>query len=110
MTKIWMVKQQNPIPDDQDNCPANANANQADADGDGVGDVCDNPSDANVDQADSDDDGVGDVCQSQGYEVPMTNNGEHLLGPYGIIGNDPQDILRKTVTFAALAEVSKWIR
>lgn len=51
------------VPDGEDNCPQAANNNQADADTDGAGDVCDNcPATTNADQADTDGDGVGDLC------------------------------------------------
>ena len=75
------------IPDENDNCPDDWNPKQADADGDTVGDACDNcpdtfnptqndngdedsvgnacdncPNTANPGQEDSDGDGIGDVC------------------------------------------------
>jgi hypothetical protein len=51
------------VPDNVDNCPANPNAMQEDQDGDGIGDNEDNcPATANPGQEDTDGDGVGDVC------------------------------------------------
>ena len=53
------------VPDAQDNCPDHVNAEQADGDGDAVGDACDNcQAVSNPDQADADGDGVGDACQT----------------------------------------------
>jgi hypothetical protein len=68
------------IPDRQDNCPDDENTNQLDSDGDGAGDVCDAlpfdfdndgtndeidncPFTPNPDQIDTDEDGTGDACE-----------------------------------------------
>ncbi|WP_437724827.1 MopE-related protein [Sorangium sp. So ce861] len=51
------------VPDEFDNCPADENLFQQDSDGDGVGDVCDNcPLVSNPSQQDGDGDGAGDAC------------------------------------------------
>ena len=51
------------IPNDEDNCPDNENPAQFDFDGDGWGDQCDNcVREANEDQADEDGDRIGDLC------------------------------------------------
>ncbi|MCA9543979.1 MAG: thrombospondin type 3 repeat-containing protein, partial [Myxococcales bacterium] len=51
------------VPDEEDNCPTQANNGQGDGDNDGVGDVCDNcPLAPNPDQANEDGDAFGDVC------------------------------------------------
>ena len=51
------------VPNADDNCPEAANNRQEDADADNVGDVCDNcPAATNGDQADADSDGTGDAC------------------------------------------------
>ena len=49
------------VPDDEDNCPSTANAGQADKDNDGKGDVCDDHDDTPVDDEDApeDDDPLG---------------------------------------------------
>ena len=53
------------VPDAEENCPDVPNTDQADGDDDGVGDVCDNcPDDANADQADADNDDIGDACDA----------------------------------------------
>ena len=51
------------IPNDEDNCPDDENPAQFDFDGDGWGDQCDNcVREANEDQADGDGDRIGDLC------------------------------------------------
>jgi hypothetical protein len=51
------------VPDVDDNCPDAPNNNQLDEDDDGLGGVCDNCRDVpNPDQADEDGDGQGDPC------------------------------------------------
>ncbi|XP_078573546.1 uncharacterized protein LOC144860252 [Branchiostoma floridae x Branchiostoma japonicum] len=53
------------VPNDQDNCPLVPNPDQTDSDGDGVGSMCDNcVSTPNPDQANSDDTVAGDVCEA----------------------------------------------
>lgn len=53
------------VPDEDDNCPDYANPNQADRDYDGIGNVCENcPNDANANQLDTDGDGRGNVCDN----------------------------------------------
>lgn len=60
------------IPDADDNCPSGANHNQEDADGDGFGDVCDVcPNVRDPSQADADMDGVGDAC-----DLPVGPDGD----------------------------------
>ncbi|MEO1272924.1 MAG: FG-GAP-like repeat-containing protein, partial [Myxococcota bacterium] len=59
------------VPDDEDNCPDVRNAEQDDEDNDGLGDLCDNcPNDANPAQEDEDEDNVGDLCDN----CPMLAN------------------------------------
>lgn len=58
------------IPDADDNCASAVNPQQEDADADGFGDLCDNcPQQPNPDQADADGDGLGDVCAQPGGSV-----------------------------------------
>ncbi len=53
------------IPDADDNCPDTPNPDQANADSDKFGDVCDNcPESANPYQSDTDGDGIGDACDN----------------------------------------------
>ncbi|HEY0253431.1 MAG TPA: thrombospondin type 3 repeat-containing protein [Kofleriaceae bacterium] len=54
------------IPDDQDNCPDVANKDQANEDGDSRGDACDLcPGIATANDLDGDSDGIGDACDPQ---------------------------------------------
>ncbi len=53
------------VPDTDDNCPDTANADQANGDQDLYGDACDNcPTARNDGQVDGDGDGVGDACDN----------------------------------------------
>ena len=53
------------VPDGQDNCPDDKNPGQSDKDNDKVGDVCDNcDQKANPGQSDKDKDLVGDLCDN----------------------------------------------
>jgi len=61
------------VPNVDDNCPYDYNPSQADVDLDDVGDVCDNcVDDPNTDQADADDDNFGDLCDN----CPTTANAD----------------------------------
>jgi thrombospondin type 3 repeat protein len=56
-------KDEDGIPDDEDNCPCVTNKGQKDVDFDGAGNECDNcPALPNPGQEDRDDDGLGDAC------------------------------------------------
>jgi len=62
-------RDQDGVPDSQDNCPSIPNPEQGDYDEDGVGDVCDNCSGTpNSGQEDTDEDGWGDACDCCPYD------------------------------------------
>jgi uncharacterized delta-60 repeat protein len=94
-------RDQDGIPDDQDNCPDVANADQGDLDGDGLGDACDVcPNDAdndtdgdgvcgdvdncpitpNANQADTDGDGLGDACDSDDDDDGILDSSDVCAG------------------------------
>jgi hypothetical protein len=98
-TKHWVNtdRDNDGIPDADDNCPDTPNPDQADSDGDGRGDACDAcpldaandadgdgvcgnvdncPATANPDQRDTDGDGVGDLCTP--FQFPA--GGQFVVG------------------------------
>ena len=98
------------VPDSEDNCPNDPNDDQSDADNDGVGDACDNcPSVSNPSQTDTDGDGVGDACDSSGpegyaasneypfHQIPCASSGGCILAPTLQFANAPE----KTVNIYA---------
>ncbi|GAB4284870.1 MAG: hypothetical protein Kow0092_39160 [Deferrisomatales bacterium] len=92
------------VPDEQDNCPDTRNRDQADRDRDGVGDACDNcPDVPNKDQRDRDHDGVGDACtcrcdlnfdgrvDRRDVQVLSMDYGTPDCGPAGCFGDPDAD-------------------
>ncbi|UCD16418.1 MAG: thrombospondin type 3 repeat-containing protein, partial [Candidatus Zixiibacteriota bacterium] len=80
------------VPDDEDNCPDIYNPGQEDADMDGYGDVCDNCPDVhNPDQSDVDNDGLGDACDDCDANTNIVVNGNFEGGftPDGTGDNIP---------------------
>jgi len=72
-----------PLCDQEDNCPDNTNFSQSDSDNDGVGNACDNCNGLyNPDQLDSDGDGDGDECDDS---------------PLGLYENPDRKIIIKTI-------------
>lgn len=65
------------VPDTDDNCPGLANFRQTDTDADGHGDECDTcPTDADPAQTDTDGDGVGDACDRDDADDDGVGDGE----------------------------------
>jgi C1A family cysteine protease len=94
------------IPNNEDNCPDTYNPDQKDSDGDGVGDACEGDDDDddrdndgipnnedncpdvyNPDQRDSDGDGVGDACEGDDDD----DGGFELIAEIYKITNDPEE-------------------
>jgi len=77
---------QDGVPDDVDNCPADQNQEQVDSDGDGLGDDCD---------ADDDNDVVSDVNENCMQTDPKDNSADHPTddaNPYDFDNNEVVDI------------------
>lgn len=72
------------IPDVQDNCPLESNKDQDDSDGDGVGDACDNcPDEPNPRQTDVDGDGEGEACDDDDFDPRNVGSACTLMpGPH----------------------------
>ena len=63
--KVLQDRDEDGVPDQDDNCPEIFNPDQTNSDEDRLGDICDNcPSVNNPDQEDIDKDGVGDICDN----------------------------------------------
>ncbi len=76
-------RDQDGIPDSEDNCPDTYNPDQSDMDGDGIGDVCD-------DDYLQDEESEKIVSRSKGSGLPRNENPESRPGgPYESIENEP---------------------
>jgi PKD repeat protein/putative intracellular protease/amidase len=65
LTPASLDRDEDGVPNSEDNCPNDYNPGQENSDGDDFGDACDNcPEVTNPDQTDGDGDGLGDPCDS----------------------------------------------